>query len=100
MPDLGLDAHGTMLFDYGPRSYRAGFYQDLQPYVVDHAGAQTSALPRPNKTDDAEKAARAQDLWRALKAETKALAAAEVRRLERAMVHGRIWDRRPSSATS
>lgn len=93
VPDLGLDARGTMCFDYGPRSYRAGFDQDLQPYVVDHEGARASALPRPNKADDPEKAARAQELWRALKAETKALAAAEVRRLERAMVRGRTWDR-------
>ncbi len=93
VPDLGLDARGTMSFDYGARSYRAGFDEDLQPYVVDHAGTRASALPRPTKADDPAKAARAQELWRALKAETKALAAAEMRRLERAMVRGRTWDR-------
>jgi hypothetical protein len=45
------------------------------------------------KSDDAEKAAEARELWDALKKEAKGLAAEQLRRLERAMVARREWDR-------
>ncbi|MGC4122775.1 MAG: DUF4132 domain-containing protein [Myxococcales bacterium] len=93
VPDLGLDANGTMVFDYGARSFRAGFDQDLLPFVVDQGGGRAASLPRPSKTDDAEKAVKARELWDALKKETKGLAAEQLRRLERAMVARREWDR-------
>ncbi len=93
VPDLGLDASGTMVFDYGPRGFRAGFDQDLLPFVVDQAGGRAASLPRPGKSDDAEKAAEARELWDALKKEAKGLAAEQLRRLERAMVARREWDR-------
>lgn len=92
VPDLGLDAQGQMVFDYGARSFRAGFDEQLLPFVIDASGTKTTSLPRPNKQDDAEKVEKAQALWQALKGETKALAAEQVRRLERAMVAGRRWD--------
>jgi hypothetical protein len=93
VPDLGLDARGTMLFDYGARSFRAGFDEELLPFVIDASGTRAASLPRASKTDDAEKVAGAQALWQSLKAETKALSAEQIRRLERAMITRRAWDR-------
>lgn len=90
-PDLGLSPTGDMVFDYGSRSFRAGFDEQLQPFVLDASGARTTGLPRANKQDDAAKVEAAQALWQALKAETKTLSAEQVRRLERAMVSGRRW---------
>jgi hypothetical protein len=93
VPALGLDTRGTMLFDYGARSFRAGFDEELRPFVVDANGVRTASLPRASKADDEAKVASAQALWQSLKDETKALSAEQIRRLERAMITRRAWDR-------
>ena len=91
VPDLGLDAKGALALDFGARSFRVGFDEELHPFVTDEGGERLVSLPRANKNDDAAKAASAHELWAALKLEMKTLGAEQVRRLERAMVAGRSW---------
>lgn len=91
VPDLGLDDHGALRLDFGPRAFRVAFDHELKPFVLDEGGKQLSDLPKPNKSDDAEKAAAAQATWKALKQDVKALANAQILRLERAMCSRRTW---------
>ncbi|MBW6439509.1 DUF4132 domain-containing protein [Actinoplanes hulinensis] len=91
VPDLGLDGDGSLTLDYGPRRFVVGFDEELKPFVVDGAGKRLKNLPKPGARDDAERATAAYQRFTALKKEVRALAADQIRRLERAMVTGRRW---------
>lgn len=91
VPDLGLDASGFRVLDFGPRSFRAGFDSRLKPIVFDDAGARRDRLPPARKTDDAEKAGRAQREWKAVTKDAEALFKAHGWRLEGAMCSRRVW---------
>jgi hypothetical protein len=91
VPDLGLDDHGTLRLDFGPRAFRVGFDHELKPIVLDEGGKQLPDLPKPGKSDDGAKAAAAQARFKALKQDVKALAGAQILRLERAMCSRRTW---------
>lgn len=91
VPDLGLDADGSRTLDFGKRRFRIGFDEQLVPFVVDAAGKRLAAFPKPTKSDDPERAAVAVATWRALKADAKTIAAAQIHRLERAMMESRRW---------
>jgi len=90
-PDLGLDAHGRMRLDFGPRQFVVGFDEMLSPFVRDSEGARLPALPRPKKTDDAELAREAVARYKVLKQDVSAIAEQQVRRLETAMCARRRW---------
>jgi hypothetical protein len=90
VPDLGLEADGSLTLDYGPRSFRVGFDENLAPYVVDDDGKRRKALPKPGKKDDAI-ATESQKRWKALKKDARAVAKLQVQRLERAMCSRRRW---------
>ncbi|WP_239141763.1 DUF4132 domain-containing protein [Actinoplanes campanulatus] len=91
VPDLGLDGDGGLTLDYGPRRFVVGFDEELRPFVVDGVGKRLKNLPKPGARDDAERATAASRRFTALKKEVRALAADQIRRLERAMVTGRRW---------
>ena len=91
VPDLGLDADGSRTLDFGKRQFRIAFDEQLAPFVVDAAGKRLAAFPKPTKSDDPERAAAAVATWRALKADAKTIAAAQLYRLERAMMESRRW---------
>ncbi|MEV0901966.1 DUF4132 domain-containing protein [Actinoplanes sp. NPDC049802] len=91
VPDLGLDGDGSLTLDFGARQFVVGFDEQLQPFVTDAAGKRLKNLPKPAARDDAELATAASQRFTALKKEVRALAADQVRRLERAMVTGRRW---------
>lgn len=91
VPDLGLDPDGSRTLDFGTRTFRVGFDEQLAPFVVDAAGKRLGAFPKPGKTDEPARAAAAVAAWRALKADAKTIASAQVGRLERAMVASRRW---------
>jgi hypothetical protein len=93
VPDLGLDETGTMVLDFGPRSFRVAFDEALKPFVRDESQARLPDLPKPKKDDDAEKAKAATDGWKALKKDAKTLASQQIRRLEDAMCNSRRWSR-------
>jgi Domain of unknown function (DUF4132) len=92
VPDLGLDADGTLVLDFGPRGFRVGFDETLKPFVRDDAGKRLPDLPKPGKADDAERAGEAVEIWKTLKKDAKALAGHQILRLELAMCGRRRWE--------
>nr|WP_237717049.1 DUF4132 domain-containing protein [Cupriavidus basilensis] len=90
-PDLGLDAHGTLLLDFGPRQFRVGFDEALKPFVRDTDGARLADLPKPKKTDDAALSKEAVERFKALKKDARTIASQQVLRLELAMCARRRW---------
>ncbi|GAB2584942.1 hypothetical protein GCM10027168_17160 [Streptomyces capparidis] len=91
VPDFGLDRDGSLVLDYGPRSFTAGFDEQLKPYVTDGGGKRLKNLPRPGAKDDPELAPAAYARFAALKKDVRTVAADQIRRLEQAMVRGRHW---------
>ncbi|ARU05184.1 hypothetical protein CCO03_11230 [Comamonas serinivorans] len=94
-PDLGLDAQGSLLLDFGPRQFKVGFDETLKPWVRDftggRAGARLKDLPKPNKADDPAQAQDASERYKALKKDAKTIAAQQIQRLETAMCEQRRW---------
>jgi hypothetical protein len=88
-PDLDLDARGGLDLDFGPRTFRAGFDEFLRPWVKDAAGARLKDLPKPIKSDDADKAKKASTKWSALKKDARAIASLQLARLENMLATGR-----------
>ncbi|MGK8207158.1 DUF4132 domain-containing protein [Burkholderia cenocepacia] len=95
-PDLGLDAQGTMLLDFGPRAFRVGFDEALKPYVRETGadgvpGARLADLPKPKKTDDPVKGKDAVERFKLLKKDARTIASQQLARLEVAMCTRRRW---------
>ncbi|WP_330241625.1 DUF4132 domain-containing protein [Streptomyces sp. NBC_00525] len=91
VPDLGLDADGSTVIDYGGRTFTVGFDEQLRPYVLDGDGKRRKDLPKPGVRDDAELAPAERKRFMALKKDVRTIASDQVRRLEAAMVAGRSW---------
>ncbi|WP_166875081.1 DUF4132 domain-containing protein [Massilia mucilaginosa] len=90
-PDLGLDAQGTLLLDFGARAFMVGFDEALKPCVRDANGKRLPDLPKPNKRDDAALADAAVNRFKLLKKDARSIAAQQVQRLEVAMCTRRRW---------
>ncbi len=90
-PDLDLEPDGSRQLNFGPRAFRVGFDEQLRPFVLDEAGKRQGDLPKPGKADDATLAAEAQEVWKALKKDVKAVAASQLARLEVALMRRRRW---------
>ncbi len=93
VPDLGLDDDGTRWLDFGPRRFKVVFDETLQPSVLEEGSEKPGDLPKPKKSDDAEKAKLAVEEWKAMKKDAKTIAADQVRRLKLAMSSQRRWSR-------
>ncbi|MEV4511026.1 DUF4132 domain-containing protein [Dactylosporangium sp. NPDC049525] len=91
VPDLGLDATGSLRLDYGPRQFVVGFDEQLKPFVTDGAGARRKDLPKPGARDDQELATAAYQRFSGLKKDVRTIAADQIQRLETAMVTQRRW---------
>ena len=91
VPDLGLDASGRTVLDFGPRQFYVGFDEALKPFVRDAAGARLKDLPKPNKSDDPALSAAAVERYKGIKKDAKAIASLQVVRLELAMCARRRW---------
>lgn len=91
VPDLGLDEHGTVELDFGPRRFHLAFDETLKPFVKDAAGARLKDLPKPIKSDDAALAGAATERYKQIKKDAKAVASLQVTRLELAMIDRRRW---------
>ncbi|WP_433791012.1 DUF4132 domain-containing protein [Actinoplanes sp. CA-252034] len=91
VPDLGLDAAGSLVLDYGRRTFTVGFDEQLKPFVADATGKRLKALPKPGAQDDPVLAPEAYQRFTALKKDVRAIATDQVRRLEQAMVGRRRW---------
>ena len=91
VPDLGLDEHGTLELDFGPRRFCVAFDEALKPYVKDAQGVRLKDLPKPVKSDDAALAAAAVERYKQIKKDAKAIASLQLMRLEQGMVARRRW---------
>ncbi len=91
VPDLGLDAAGTTVVDYGSRTFTVGFDEQLRPFVLDADGKRRKDLPAPGAKDDPQLAPAERKRFAALKKEVRALAGDQIRRLEAAMIARRGW---------
>ncbi|MFB4315789.1 DUF4132 domain-containing protein [Actinomadura sp. 21ATH] len=91
VPDLGLDADGSLALDYGPRRFTVAFDERLRPLVTGPDGRPLKALPKPGAKDDPELAPAAYKRFGRLKKDARAVAADQIARLEKAMVDGRSW---------
>lgn len=91
VPGLGLDGSDALVIEYGARRFALHFDEDLQPCVRDAKGARQKGLPRPLKGDDEALARAADERFKWLGKETRAVAQQQKRRLERAMVLRRRW---------
>jgi len=94
-PDLGLDTSGTLLLDFGPRTFKVGFDEALKPYVREmengREGVRLADLPKPKKTDDEQLSRDAVDRFKLLKKDARTIASQQVLRLETAMCTQRRW---------
>ncbi|HEU5130260.1 MAG TPA: DUF4132 domain-containing protein [Glycomyces sp.] len=91
VPDFGLSAEAPLVLDYGPRSFTVRFDEQLKPYVVDDQGKRRASAPKPTAKDDPDLGRAAHERFAALRKEIKSTAAAQVKRLEAAMVEQRTW---------
>ncbi|MFC9898026.1 DUF4132 domain-containing protein [Nocardia sp. NPDC127579] len=91
VPDLGLDAAGTLTLDYGARRFTVGFDAALTPFVIDETGKHRKTLPKPAAADDPDLAPAAYQRFAALKKLARSTVSDQIARLERAMVTGRAW---------
>lgn len=91
VPDFDLGEDGGNLLDFGPRSFTIVFDESLKPQLKGEGGKLLGDLPKPAKSDDAEKANLATERWKALKKDAKVVAAGQVLRLELAMCSERRW---------
>lgn len=92
VPDLGFDARGEQVLDYGPRQFTARLHQDGTLRCTDAAGKVRTSPPKPGKSDDPDKAAAAQDQWKLLKKQVKQVMQMQRQRLEQALIAQRAWD--------
>lgn len=95
VPDVGLDSQGRLTLSFGSRTFVVVLDEALTPHIREQTeaglGPIATALPRPNKTDDAALATSARERFAALKQDLGAIAQRTLRRFERAMVDGRLW---------
>ncbi len=91
VPDCGLDARGTRVFDFGPRRFTLILGPDMKPMIKDEANQRRPDLPKPNSKDDAAKAEAALAEWKLLKKQIAEVVKIQSARLEQAMVTGRRW---------
>lgn len=91
VPDCGLDAHGSRIFDFGPRQFRFVLGPGMKPLVRDAAGKAKPELPAPGKTDDPPLAEAAVAEWKLLKKTLRETLKVQADRLEDAMISGRRW---------
>lgn len=91
VPTLGLDEDGALELDYGPRQFRVRFDEALAPFITDAQGVRLKAIPRPVKTDDADRAKAAVERYKHIRKEVEGVANLQVGRMERAMVARRRW---------
>ncbi|GLW70927.1 hypothetical protein Kpho02_32260 [Kitasatospora phosalacinea] len=91
VPDLGLDADGSTVIDYGSRKFTVGFDEQLRPYVRDADGRRRKDLPAPGARDDQERATAERKRFATLKKDVRTLATDQIARLETAMVTERTW---------
>ncbi|MFZ9737258.1 MAG: DUF4132 domain-containing protein, partial [Prochlorotrichaceae cyanobacterium] len=93
VPDCGLNAQGSKVYDYGGRQFRVVLSADLKPQIRDPQNKLKANLPRPTKTDDRTLAEAAIADWQVLKKTLGQVVSLQAKRLERGMIEQRRWQR-------
>jgi predicted DNA-binding WGR domain protein len=92
VPNLGFDADGSRLFDYGSRQFQAVLQKDFSLSITDSStGKVVKSLPAPNAKDDAEKASAAKAELSGFRKTLKEVVRSQSRRLSRVLINGRPW---------
>lgn len=97
VPDLGLDARGVRVLDYGERRFRVALGGDGKPVVhaLDADGRPTGkagvTLPPSRGTDDPDRVDEAKDAFKQLRTQFADVVKIQTARLEHALVTGRSW---------
>ena len=91
VPDCGLDALGSRLFDFGPRQFLFRIGPDLKPLLIDADWKHRDDLPKPSAKDDAAKAKEAVSEWKLLKKQVSEVMKSQVARMEQALITQRRW---------
>ncbi|KAF3885660.1 DUF4132 domain-containing protein [Tolypothrix bouteillei] len=91
IPDLGLDARGQRVFDFGARQFQFILGDDLKPRVRDEKGKLSTNLPKPGAKDNPELAHQAIADWKLLKKQIEQVVKIQSLRLEKAMIVERHW---------
>jgi hypothetical protein len=91
-PRLGFGADRTRVFDYGPRQFTVRLGTDLALHLYDGFQQRITALPKPDKHDDLDRAVAAQAAWKRLKIQVRQEVKQQTGRLEQALVSQRAWE--------
>jgi len=91
IPTCGFDEEGVMELDFGSRTFVARLSEDLSIRLSNQGGKEIAALPDPNQSDDAEKAAHSKSLLSAARKELKSVLALQKDRLYEALCTQRPW---------
>lgn len=94
VPNLDFDKRGERVFDFGSRSFTVSLALDFSLKIVDEAGKEMKALPKPNKSDDELKAKEATEEFKALKKQIKTIVSTQSLRLEMALSTNRAWKKK------
>ncbi len=89
IPDFGFDINGKLELDFGTRK----FILKLTPedfMIFDENGKEIKTLPKPNKTDDEQKANEATILFKEIKKEVKEQSKMQKERLESGLSNNRL----------
>ena len=89
--DLGVDAEGTLVLDFGPRRFTVSFDEQLEPRIADESGRVLKALPKPGVKDDEILARAAIARFSTLRKEARTLATEQIQRFEHALWTRRRW---------
>jgi hypothetical protein len=91
IPDCGLDARGTRVFEYTGRSFQFVLGPGLKPLLKDDAGKTAGSFPKAKKTDDQALAAQLKAEWESLKNQVTQVAKLQASRLKKSLVAARRW---------
>lgn len=91
LPDLGLDAEGRLVLDFGGRRFIAKLDDGANLVLEDEAGKRIDSLPAPRKADDPAKVAEAKTALAEARTRLKALRKSIADRLYEALCEQRSW---------
>jgi hypothetical protein len=91
IPNFGFSESGELVLDFGERQFNIKLNSDLSFIITDNNGKKFKDLPKPNKSDDAQKSSESVSFFKDLKKEIKAQIKIQKERLENGFSSNRLW---------
>lgn len=91
IPTAGLDDHGVLALDYGPRQFRAELTDSMTLVLKDSEGQILKSLPEPRRDDDPTKTGDAKKSFAGAKKAIQVVIGQQKERLYEAMCTQRAW---------